>query len=141
MAIKQFMPELTEKERLMILQENAHKVEQTTYQKALSQDELAARREDLADNCIKLNQFEDELKEVKDEFKLKMDPLKTSNKTLLTEIKTKQTTIDGTLFHLANHEDGMMETYDNEGYMIASRRLRPEEKQGNLYSLPKAVNQ
>lgn len=139
--MKQFMPELTQKERLMLMQENAHKVEQTTYQKSLSQDELAARREDLADNCIKLNQLEDELKEVKDDFKMKMDPMKTSNKTLLTEIKTKQTTIDGTLFHLANHEDGMMETYDNDGYLISSRRLRPEEKQGTIFSLPKAVNQ
>lgn len=129
------MPDVTPKERLMMLQENAHKVEQTTYQKALSAEELAARREDLADNCIKLNQFEDELKEVKDEFKLKMDPLKTTNKTLLTEIKTKQTTIDGTLFHLANHEDGMMETYSEDGYLVSSRRLRPEEKQPNLFAL------
>jgi hypothetical protein len=139
--MKQFMPDLTAKERLMILQENASKVEQTTYQKTLSPDELAARREDLADNCIKLNQFEDELKEVKDDFKIKMDPLKNTNKVLLTEIKTKQTTIDGTLFHLANHEDGMMETYDNEGYLISTRRLRPEEKQGTIFSLPKALNQ
>jgi hypothetical protein len=138
---KQFMPELTAKERLLILQENAAKVEQTTYQKVLSPDELAARREDLADNCIRLNQFEDELKEVKDDFKLKMDPLKTTNKTLLTEIKTKQTTVDGTLYHLSNHEDGMMETYDNEGYLISTRRLRPEEKQANIFSLNKAVNQ
>ncbi len=135
------MPEVTPKERLMILQENAHKVEQTTYQKALSAEELAARREDLADNCIKLNKLEDDLKEVKDSFKLEMDPLKNKNKILLSEIKTKQTTCEGTLFHIGNFEDGMMETYDNEGYLISSRRLRPEEKQGNLYSLPKAVNQ
>ncbi len=138
---RQFMPELSPKERLMIMQENAAKIEQTTYQKPLSADELAARREDLADNCIKLNQFEDELKAVKDGFKLTMDPLKTINKTLLTEIKTKQSTFDGTLFHMASHEDGMMETYDNDGYLISSRRLRPEEKQGTIFSLPKASNQ
>lgn len=135
------MPELTAKERLMIMQENAAKVQQTSYQKSLPADELAARREDLADNCIKLNSFEDELREVKDDFKLKMDPLKLTNKTLLTEIKTKQSTVEGTLFHLANHEDSMMEIYDNEGYLIESRRLRPEEKQGNIFSLTKASNQ
>ncbi len=138
---RQFMPELSQKDRLMMMQENAAKIELTTYQKPLSADELAARREDLADNCIKLNQFEDELKAVKDGFKLTMDPLKTINKTLLTEIKTKQSTFDGTLFHMASHEDGMMETYDNDGYLISSRRLRPEEKQGTIFSLPKASNQ
>lgn len=139
--MKQFMPEATPKERLMILQENSAKIEQTEYQKNLSADELAARREDLADNCIKLNSLDDELKEIKDDFKLKIDPLKTRNKTLLTEIKTKQTTIDGTLYHMANHEDGMMETYDQEGMLISTRRLRPEEKQGTIFSLGKTAHQ
>lgn len=136
--MKQFMPEATAKDRLMILQESAAKIEQTTYQKTLSADELAARREDLADDCIKLNQFEDELKEVKDDFKTKMDPLKAANKIRLTEIKTKQTSVDGTLFHIANYDEGMMETYDNEGFLISSRRLRPEEKQGTIFSMAKA---
>lgn len=138
--MKQFMPESTPKERLMLLQENAAKVEQTTYQKTLSSEDLATRREDLADNCIKLNYFEDELADIKAKFKDDMDPLKSQNKKLLTEIKTKQSTVDGTLFHVANHEDGMMETYDNDGFLIASRRLRPEEKQGNIFNLAKAAN-
>lgn len=139
--MKQFLPESTPKERLMVLQESAAKVEQTTYQKSLSQEDLAARREDLADNCIKLNHFEDELADIKAKFKDDMDPLKQTNKRLLTEIKTKQTSVDGTLYHLANHEDGMMETYDNEGFLISSRRLRPEEKQGHIFSINKAVNE
>lgn len=138
--MQQFMPESTPKERLMIMQENAAKVEQTTYQKALTPDELAARREDLADDCIKLNQFEDELKEIKDDFKDKMDPLKLANKKRLTEIKTKQTTVDGTLFHMANHTDSVMETYDGEGMFVSSRRLRPEEKQGTIFNLANTPN-
>lgn len=139
--MKQFMPEATAKDRLMILQENAAKIEETTYQKNLDAEELASRREDLADNCIRLNQFEDELKEVKDDFKTKMDPLKNSNKTLLTEIKTKQSTVEGTLFHLANHEEGYMETYDKEGVLISTRRLRPDEKQGVIFKIKKSINQ
>lgn len=139
--MKQFMPDVSPKERLMLLQENAAKVEQTTYQKALTPDELAARREDLADDCIKLNQFEDELKEVKDDYKLKMDPLKTANKTRLLEIKTKQSTTDGTLYHIANHQESIMETYDSEGLFVSSRRLRPEEKQGTIFSLGKTADQ
>jgi hypothetical protein len=139
--MKQFMPESTIKERLMILQENAARVEQTTYQKSLSQDELAARHEDLAINCIKLSSIDDEKKEVMADFKLKTDPLNNANKTLLAEIKTKQTTVDGTLYHMANHEEGFMETYDHDGLLIATRRLRPEEKQGTIFSLGKTANQ
>ena len=139
--MKQFMPDSTPKERLMVLQENAAKIEQTTYQKMLNQDELAVRHEDLATNCIKLSSIDDEKKEVMADFKLRTDPLNTANKTLLTEIKTKQTTVDGTLYHMANHEEGWMETYDHDGMLIATRRLRPEEKQGTIFSLGKAANQ
>lgn len=138
---KQFMPEETAKDRLMMMQENAAKIDQTTYQKPLTEDELAERRETLADNCIKLNTKEDELKEIKDAFKAEMDPLKMINKRVLTEIKTKQTTVEGNLYHLQNFEDDMMEIYDSEGFMISSRRLRPEEKQGTVFSLRKAGNQ
>jgi hypothetical protein len=138
---KQFMPNVTQKERLMILQETAVKIEQTTYQKSLDADELAARHEDLAENCIKLSSIDDEKKEVMADFKLKTDPLNQANKTLLTEIKTKQATVDGTLYHLANHEEGFMETYDHEGMLIATRRLRPEEKQGTVFTIGKTANQ
>ena len=138
--MKQFMPGVPAKERTMLLQENALKVEITTYQRFLSDEELSDHREDLADNCIKLNQKEDELKEVKDSFKIEMDPLKNKNTVLLTEIKTKQTTVDGTLYHMANHDEGMMETFDAEGYLISTRRLRPDEKQGTIFSLAQATN-
>jgi hypothetical protein len=140
--MKQFMPELVDqRDRLQSMQEFASKVEQTTYQKVLTPDELAARREDLADDCIKINQLEDELKEIKDSYKAKMDPLKSANKERLTEIKTKQSTIDGTIYHIPDHETSMMETYDSEGMLVSSRRLRPEEKQGNVFQLKKAVNE
>lgn len=135
--MKQFMPESTQQERLRLLQENALSTENATYQKPLTTDELNERRESLADNCIKLNQKEDELAEIKAEFKPEMDSLKKTNKTLLLEIKTKQETITGNLYNLPDYENSMMETYDSEGYLIGSRRLRPEEKQGNIFKIAK----
>jgi hypothetical protein len=136
--MKQFLPDATAYERKVALQENAAKVEQTTYQRPLSEDELISRREKLADNCIKVNVLEDDLKLIKDDFKLKMDPLKADNKQLLSEIKTKQETVEGTIYEMANFDEGMMESYDGEGYMISSRRLRPDERQGNVFQLSKA---
>lgn len=127
--MKKFQPELSDKERIMIMQENAAKIEDTTYQKPLDADELAARREDLCDKSILLNQKDDELKVIKDQFKIETDPLKLAVKNLLTEIKTKQATVCGLLYHMANDADGMMETYDQNGDLVNSRRLRPEEKQ------------
>ncbi len=139
--MKQFMPELTAKERLMILQENAAKVEQTTYHKALTEEERGIKKDILTENSIKLFDLEEEKKEAVKLWKDKIDPLKKENSLLLSEIRTGQTKVDGTLFHLANHDDGMMETYDNDGYLISSRRLRPEEKQATIFSLSKTANQ
>lgn len=135
------MPELQPKERLILLQQNADHIEETTYYKPLTAEELDLRREELTDNAIKLSEYEDEKKEVMQEFKLKMDPLAKANKKLLTEVKTRQAEVSGALYLMANHEEGMMETYDSNGELISSRRLRPEEKQKNIFSLPKAVNQ
>jgi hypothetical protein len=98
---------------------------------------LAARREDLADDCIKLNALEDELKDVKDRYKAMMEPLRLANKIRLTEIKTKQTTAEGNLYHIADPERSMMVTYDVDGFEVSSRRLRPEEKQGNVFAMQK----
>ena len=135
--MKQFMQDVSAEERKRILEENASLIDDATYQRPLTEDELVIKRESLADNYIKLNQEEDELKAIKDSFKKVMDPLKQANRELLNQIKTKQETVNGILYHLAQHEDGMMETYDQDGFLIGTRRLRPDEKQGNIFSLVK----
>lgn len=122
------------------LQDNATKVEQTTYQKTLSQEELDIKREELADTCILLNAIDDEFKDMKEMFKKRTTPLKDANKQRLTEIKTKQVSLDGLLYHIPNYEDSMMEIYDGKGELVESRRLRPEEKQGRIPFL-KAVGE
>jgi choline dehydrogenase-like flavoprotein len=138
---KLFMPEVSAEQRKLLLQQNADSIEQTDYLKPLSPDELDIKREILTENAIKLSELEDEKKEAMQEFKSQMDPLAKANKELLTEIKTRQAKFFGHLYHMANHEDGMMETYDDNGELVASRRLRPEERRQNLFALPKAANQ
>lgn len=129
------MPELSERERMLILQQNADKIEQTTYQKPLTEEELTARKEQLTENCIKLGDLEEQKSDAVAEFKAKIDPLKIANKDILFELRMKQAKVEGTLYHMANHEDGMMETYDDQGYLVSSRRLRPDEKQGRIQLL------
>jgi len=133
------MPEASDDIRLQTLQDTADKVEETNYYVPLSHEQLDIKREGLADNAIKLSEIEDELKEIKDDFKLKIDPLKTIHKNLLTEIKTKQEFKSGKLYHLANHESGYMETYDETGILIGTRRLRPDEKQKTVFSISKTA--
>lgn len=130
--MKQFMPDVSPSERRNILQQNADGVEETTYQKPLTEEELTERKNVLTKNSIELFDLEEQKKEAVKVYKDKIDPLKKDNSKLLSEIRTGQVSATGLIFHMANFEDGMMETYDSDGYMIASRRLKPNEKQGNL---------
>ena len=133
-----YLPEVSVQERRSILEAHAVKVETTKYQKQLTPDELDARREIHTDNSIKLSELDDELTAVKRGFKERMDPLRMQNKLLLTEIKTRQQTVDGVLYQLPNFDSGFMETFNEEGELIGTRKLRPDEKQGNIFSLKKA---
>jgi len=131
-------PGLPPDELKRVLTDNADQVENTTYMKSLTETQLAERREKLVENSIQLGIMEDELDSVKAEYKIKMKPLKLDNANLLTQLKHKQAEVKGFLYHIASHEEGMMGTYDENGELISSRRLRPDEKQLHINHLSKA---
>lgn len=137
---RDFMPDADPEQRLQILKETCDQHEVTTYYRDLTPDELDVKREELSENLIKISGFDDILEEQKTEYKSKTKPLKLQNKELLEEVKTRKAKVDGILFHLANHTDGVMETYNENGEFIQSRRLRPDEKQAKLFTVPKAAN-
>ncbi len=137
---KVFMPELSEQERVQIMRNHADQIEETSYEKELTPEELDAKREEFVDNSIKVSTLEDELNEVKATYKGKIEPVKLHNKILQKEVKTKKQKVKGTLFHMANQDTGYMETYEESGEMISSRRLRPDEKQARLFVAKPAAN-
>lgn len=65
-----------------------------------------------------------------DKFKAEMKPLEIIYSNLLEEITLKKERRTGRLFDIIDTESSMMLTYDENGDLIASRRLRPEEKKG-----------
>ena len=137
---KIFMPELSREERLRVLKDN-HNSEVTTYYKQLTQEEMDVRREKLAENSIEHFELSEQLKEVKADFKEKMEPLIRDNHNLMKEIKTGQAEVEGEIFFVPDHDASMMETYNADGELISSRRLRPEEKQQRISFLKPAANQ
>ena len=134
------MPEARPDHRLQLLKDNCDKTEETKYYKDLSPEELDIKRESLTSKMIQLSDWEDDLAEIKDGFKEKMDPVKRESKELLYQVKTRKELIEGTLYHIADHEQSVMETYDENGDFVSSRRLRPEEKQPKLFQIQKAQN-
>lgn len=137
--MKHFMPELTAKERLSIMQSNAAKIEEADYMKPLTPEEKEFKTGALVDNSIKLGDIEEQKKEAMDAFKQQIDPLVKQNKQLLLEIRTGLAKVTGQLFYMPNYEESIMETYNELGEFISSRRLLPEEKQTARLFISKAV--
>lgn len=138
---KYLYPEMPADQRLQMLRDNADSIEQTTYERSLTQDELDSKLESLANNLIDIQKEDEILDKAKEEHKSKVKPIKLQNGQLLREIKTRKAEFDGTLFHFADHDTGFMHTYDETGEMIGSRRLRPEERQARLFVAGKAANE
>lgn len=121
-----------------LLQTHAQGVMEGDYYRSLTEDEIELRRACYTENCIKVADLEAGKKEAVEEFKGQIKPLTATNIILLDEIKTRQFKDKGVLYDIANHDDGVMETYNDRGEFIKSRRLRPEERAGgnNIFALP-----
>ncbi len=133
---KAFMPDMDPKERKILLQDNADKIEETPYYKDLTPEEIDVKRESFTNNSIQLSQWEDELDEVKARYKALMKPVKEINIDILGQIKTRKELIKGILYHFADQDEKVMNTYDENGEFVSSRRLKPEERQIGLRTVP-----
>ena len=68
------------KERLETLENSADKVEDFSYTKPFTPNQLVIFKDELSTAMIELNAVEDELQIIKDRFKGKMKPLKKTDK-------------------------------------------------------------
>lgn len=140
--MKKFMPEVTDpKQLLQLLRDNCDGAEEKTYYRDLTPEELDQQREKLTENFVQLNQLEEDLNKIKEEFKGKMKPFREDLKVLVQNVRTRTTKVKGQLFHFANYEENIMETFDEEGIFVSSRRLEKEERQQKIFTIPKAANE
>lgn len=80
--------DIPENERWQFLQDNADAVEEIGYTHRFSPEELAQKKELLAEASIKINDIEEEKKEALSDFKDRLKPLTEEKAELLENIKT-----------------------------------------------------
>lgn len=125
-------------QRLQVMLDNCFGHEKTSYQKDLSDEELDIKRETLTSNCIKVFKLEEEKKKAAQVFKDQIDPLRDETRLLASQVDTRKEEMSGTLFHFDDQENSIMNTYDEFGQFVSSRRLTPKEKQAKLFIAPGA---
>ncbi|WP_374464165.1 hypothetical protein [Chryseobacterium sp.] len=132
---KTLFKNMTPKDRADNLQAMAHSTEETTYFKALTQEELDLKRETLTDNEIKLSRLEIEKKNFVAAIKKKVDPIIKEKSSLITAIETRHEEIEGVLYHVDDQDEGLMYSFDANGEFISSRRLKPDERLGSMFNI------
>lgn len=126
---KRLFENYSKSERIQALRDNAERAEDFSYFREYEPEELDMIKDQYFQDVMELQHHEDELKEAKDTFKANADPIKKRMQTTIVEIRTKGRHVTEQVYLLADHDSGMMEYYNENGEMIHSRRMLPDERQ------------
>lgn len=124
-----------------MLEDNAEKVvEDFSFTKTLSPEEMDEYRERFAETCIELTEAEESLKVYSDLRKAEMKPVKELIRDLQKAIKNRAIEVEETAYLFPDYDSGVMNYYNSDGELLMSRRLRPEERQTNIHTLNRKIS-
>lgn len=121
------------------LKNSCDKIEEFSYMKQFSQEELSELKTNLSTVMIKFDAIETKLKDIKDEYKEKLDPLKKQVKELLTWIRDRAKTVREECYIF--HEGEYAVYYNGESEEVNRRPLEASEKQTTIFMAQRASNQ
>lgn len=128
--------EIPEKDRWQFLQDNADSVEVIGYTHRFTTDELAQKKELLAETSIKINDIEIEKKEAMEEFKERLKPLDEEKQILLENIKKgSEFRAHEECVKILDHEERLAGFYNKLGELVYSRPIMPQEMQKTVFSI------
>lgn len=123
------LKEMTPAERREFLVNHASQIEEGRYTKPLTEEEILAFKDRLAEQSINQAIILDELATVKEEYKNKLKPIQKDISDSLQAIKFKAIDQDGKLYFLQDFDNNMIHKVDEQGNLILSRQMKPEERQ------------
>ena len=128
--------DIPEQDRWQFLQDNADSVEKIGYTHRFTPEELAQKRESLAETSIKINDIEIEKKEVMESFKADLKPLNEQKKELLDNIKKgSEYRENEECVKILDHEERMAGYYNKLGELVYSRPIMPQEMQKTIFNI------
>lgn len=129
---KLMFPGKSPRDREQLLRDNAVKVENRTYLRALDQSEVIELQNAYTQKAIELANAEAELKTHREVFKSKAKPLKVEMGEIIQGIRTSSEEITEEVFLLADMDEQMMCYYNKLGELVYSRPLMQSEKQYSI---------
>lgn len=128
--------DISEKDRWQFLQDNADAVESIGYTHRFTPEELAQKKEYLAETSIQISDIETEKKEVMDGYKEQLKPLNEVKQKLLENIKKGSEYVENEeCVKILYHEEKMAGFYNRLGELVYSRPIMPQEMQKSIFSI------
>lgn len=128
--------DIPEERRWQFIQDNADAVEKIGYMHRFTPEELAQKKESLAEVSIAINDIEIEKKEVMDEFKERLKPLNEEKQKLLDHIKKGSEYVENEqCAKILFQEEKTAGFYNKLGELVYSRPIMPQEMQKTIYSI------
>lgn len=133
------LKDLSEQERQTVFLGEADGSEEQVYLKPLSPEELAVTREEHSTASILLDELVEKFAEVKARHKEEIKPINSKRKAALKAIRQRAVEITGKVWKLPDYDNSMMHFITNEGQVLSSRPMLPQERQFKISQLNKAV--
>lgn len=138
---KTLFNEKPRKDRQALLDGQADSVVNENYYVNLTDEELTARKHDFTSNALKVDDLEEQKKEVTTTFKTELAPLKIIHKTLGREIRTGVAEREGTLYVFIDHSTKTAYYYDVDGYLIPTKTRPANETELTQMTLHKEIRE
>ena len=122
-------------ERRKFLLDNADKVEEMSYHKRFESDQLAKKKTELSEVCIRINDLEEDIKDYRTKVGLELKPLKEQRTQLLEDIKSKGQLVTEKCFMFVEQKEKMVCFYNAEGVLVSSRPATREELQPTVFQV------
>lgn len=128
--------DIPEEGRWQFVTDNAHAIEEIGYTHRFTPEELAQKKEMLAETSIKINDIEVEKKEAMEEYKRRLKPLTEEKQTLLDNIKKGcEYRANEECAKIIEFEERMVGYYNKLGELVYSRPIMPQEMQKNIFNM------
>ena len=121
-------------DRRVILRDTCDKVENFTYEKSYTNQDVEVFMEKLSEVMIDISQIEGELIKIKKDYSIRLKPLKTDLKELIENIKFRSRMVEEQAFIFRDHDKNTVGYYSEEGLLIHSRPLKIDEHQRSIMS-------
>lgn len=122
-------------DRAQVLEDSCDAVEDVTYSKPFTPEELALKREQLTDASIKIADIEEEKKEVMDGYKERLKPLQTQKEDAIKALRDKSQTVTEKCYKFFDEDTKTVGFYNKEGNLVNSRPAFKQELQKTIFSV------